>query len=166
MSSVGTIVVFNGPSSAGKTTLAHAVRAHVGPTVAVVSVDHLFAFMHPDAKNTWHMFSALGEAALASAAALATAGFHVIVDTVFERVDSLRSAERVLAGHEWHLVGVTCAPEELDRREAERGDRRNGQARDQLERVFFDATYAVRLDTSRQTADECVAEVVRLFRER
>jgi chloramphenicol 3-O phosphotransferase len=163
VTSSGIIVVLNGPSSAGKTTLARRVRAHVGDTVAAISIDQLFAFMHPDAKNNWNLFSALSEAAFASAVALSDAGFHVIVDTVFERIESLRSAERVFAGRVFHLVSVTCDLEELERREALRGDRRIGHARDQLQRVFFDADYALRLDTSRRSVDECVLDVARLL---
>ena len=66
MSTTGAIVVLNGPSSAGKTTLARAVRARIGVTAAAISLDEFFAFRHPDAKNDWRMFSTLSEAAFAT----------------------------------------------------------------------------------------------------
>lgn len=76
-----------------------------------------------------------------------------MVDTVFERPESFRSAERAVAGQAHHLVAVTC---ELEAREARRSDRRIGQARDQNARVFRDASYALRLDTSQQSVDAIV----------
>jgi chloramphenicol 3-O-phosphotransferase len=47
----GRVIVLNGPSSAGKTTLASAVRTRIGSTIAAVSIDQYFPFMHPDAPN-------------------------------------------------------------------------------------------------------------------
>lgn len=165
MSTTGAIVVLNGPSSAGKTTLARAVRARIGVTAAAISLDEFFAFRHPDAKNDWRMFSTLSEAAFATAIAFANRGYDAIIDTVFERAETLQSARRVLAGHVHHFVAVTCDLRELELREATRGDRRIGQARDQHARVFHDADYALWLDTSQLSVDECVAKIVGLLDE-
>lgn len=109
MSTRTSIVVLNGPSSAGKTTLARAVRDRIGANGAAVSIDQFFQLMHPDAKNDWSMFCALTDALFATAATLANAGFEVVVDTVFERAECVRAAERALAGHAYHFVAVTPA---------------------------------------------------------
>ncbi len=135
----------------------------MGPAVAAVSIDQFFPFVHADARHDWALFSTLTEATLATAVALANGGLHVIVDTVFERIDSLHALGRVLASHTHHLVAVTCQLEALEAREARRGDRRIGQARDQHARVFHDASYALRLDTSRMSLDECVDVIVALL---
>ncbi len=163
MSAIGSIVVLDGPSSAGKTTLARAVRARIGVTAAPISLDHFFAFKHPDAKNDWHMFATLSDATFATAVAFANRGFDVIVDTVFERPESLQSARRALVDHVHHFVAVTCDVHELEARERRRGDRRIGQARDQHARVFHDADYALWIDTARLSVDECVAKIAALL---
>jgi chloramphenicol 3-O phosphotransferase len=163
MGATGQIVVLNGPSSAGKTTLAHAIRSRVGANSAAVSIDDFFGMVHPETVNNWKLFSALSEAAFAAAAALATAGFVVIVDVVFERRESYLSAERIFASHVRYYVAVTCALETLEDREASRGNRRIGQARGQYERVLQDARYALRLDTSELAVRECVDRVLALL---
>lgn len=160
---MGTILVLNGPSSAGKTTLARAVQARLGVSAAAVSLDQFFGFMHPKAKINWAVFAALSDAAFATAAALANGGFHVVVDTVFERAESAEAAKLALMAHAHHFIAVTCELAELEAREARRGDRRIGQARDQYTRVLHEVDYALRVDTSRLSVDECVTQIVGLL---
>jgi chloramphenicol 3-O-phosphotransferase len=130
------------------------VQTRLGVTAAVVSIDHFF-LMHADAKNNWHTFSALSDAVFSSAASLASNGFHVIADTVFERAESLHAAQRALASHPHHFIAVTCDLAVLEARETKRGNRRIGLARDQHTRVFHDASYSLWVDTSRSSVEEC-----------
>jgi chloramphenicol 3-O phosphotransferase len=159
----GRVIVLNGPSSAGKTTLAKAVRAHVGPRVAAVSIDQFFAFMHPDARHDWHQFSTLTETLLASVVALSNGGFDVIADTVFERSECLAATQRMLADRWYRLVAVTSPVEVLEEREHARGNRRLGQAREQHGRVLHGASYDLTVDTHALTTRECVERVAALF---
>lgn len=163
MTRTGHIVVLNGPSSAGKSTLAKAVRARLGVGSAAVSVDRLFAFMHPDARPTWRWYAALNDAAFRSAAALADAGFDVVADTVFERADCLDLLRRALGDRRHHLVAVTAPVEVLEARERERGNRPIGLAREQRDRVFHGARYDLELDTAAQSTGECVERIVALL---
>jgi chloramphenicol 3-O phosphotransferase len=162
--SVGTVVVLNGPSSSGKTTLAGALRVRLGPASAAASIDQFFPFVHPAAPNNWRLFSALTEALFGTAVALSDGGFHVIVDTVFERPESLLTATRALVGRTYFMVAVTCPVEVLEERERARGNRRPGQARDQHERVLQGANYDLHLDTALLSPDECVDRVIALMR--
>lgn len=156
----GTIVVLNGPSSAGKTTLARAVRDKLGGNTAALSHDDFFQFVHRDAVTNWKLFEALTVAMYASASAFASRGFDVIVDTVFERVESLATA----ISHGARLVAVTCPLDVLEQRERDRGDRKIGQARAQREYVFQRATYELTLDTALETVDECADRVIAILR--
>jgi chloramphenicol 3-O phosphotransferase len=162
----GQIVVLNGPSSAGKTTLARAVRARLGPTSAAVSLDQFYPFVHPAAPNGWQLFSTLTEATFATAVSLAEGGLTVIVDTVFERPESLWTARHAIGRRRHHLVAVTCPLEALEARERARGDRRPGQARQQHERVLQGATYDLIVDTDLQSLEECVDRIVALLEKR
>jgi chloramphenicol 3-O phosphotransferase len=155
----GRIVVLNGPSSAGKSTLAKAVRDRLGPSWAAVSVDRLYAFLHPEAPDR---FAALNEAGLATAVSFADRGFDVVIESVFEDPERLEAARRALADRVW-LIAVTCPIEALEARERARGNRRLGLARDQHERVLQGAIYDLRLDTARLTPEECVDQIATLL---
>jgi len=160
----GRVVVLNGPSSAGKTTLAHAVRQTVPATTLVVSIDQLMPSVAPTQPRGWALFAALTEATFAAAAAFADAGYDVVVDTVFERAECLATAKAMLARHEHALVAVTCAIDVLEARERQRGDRRLGQARGQVDRVLHDVRYDLVVDTSVSSLDECTERVAALLR--
>jgi chloramphenicol 3-O phosphotransferase len=158
------IVVLTGPSSAGKSTLAAALRARVGPNMAAVSIDRLFAFMHPDSVPSWRRFAALTDATFRSAAALADAGFDVVADTVFERAECLEIMHSALGDRAHSLVAVTAPLEILEARERDRANRRIGQAREQYERgVFHAASYQLCLDTHAQATAESVERIIALL---
>jgi chloramphenicol 3-O phosphotransferase len=158
----GRIIVLNGPSSAGKSTLAKALQTRVGPALAAVAIDRLFAFMHPDDPKGWKLFAALTGATFASAAAIADGGYDVVVDTVFEREDCVATMHHWLGDRRRFLVGVTCPLEIIEAREQERANRPRGLARSQYTRVFH-GTYDLTLDTHALTTDECVDRLVALL---
>jgi chloramphenicol 3-O phosphotransferase len=153
---MASVLTLNGPSSAGKTTLAHALRARLGPLCVALSVDDFYKFVHADAPNNWQLFSTLTSAMFATAASFVDAGLDVIVDTVFERRDSYETARSVLAHRTQRYIAVTAPLELLESREQARGNRRIGQARRQRERVLHDVAYDLVLDTGSQSLDECV----------
>jgi len=150
------IVVLNGPSSAGKTTIAHALRDRMGASCAALSIDAFFAFKHRDAKASWAVYDTLTAALFASAAAFVDGGFDVVVDTVLERPASLDTARRMLAHRPFKLVAVTAPLAVLEAREQGRGDRRTGQARDQHERVLASIAHDLELDTHALSIAACV----------
>jgi chloramphenicol 3-O phosphotransferase len=157
------IVVLNGPSSAGKSTLAEAVRELRGPRAVVVPIDRFYAMVHTGHPNDWAMYAALTGATFGAAAGFARAGFDVIVDIVFERRDCFEIAERVLAGFDPLYVAITASVEELERREQVRGDRPVGLARRQYAQVLHDVPYALALDTTHEPATSHANRVASLF---
>lgn len=163
MQAPGTIVILNGPSSAGKSTLAQATRKRMGPTCMAVSLDRLFAFAHPLHPLDWRLYATLTDATFAVAVTAASAGFDVVVDMVFERRDCLDSARRALASLSHCYVAVTCPLDQLEAREQARGNRPPGLARRQHAVVFHDAPYALELDTGRMAVDACAEQIARLF---
>jgi chloramphenicol 3-O phosphotransferase len=159
-SRVGRVIVLNGPSSAGKTTLARAVRDACAPRVAAVSLDQFFPCVARSHPNDWHLFAALTTAAFATAASLANGGWDVLLDTVFERADCVALMRSALAAHDVALVAVTCPLDILEARERSRGDRRPGQARDQFDRVIQNVGgYDLVLDTGALSLDACVERI-------
>lgn len=57
-------------------------------------------------------------------------------------------------------VGVFCPLDELERREKERGDRRIGQAKEQLEFVHKEEVYDLKVDTFRDGLEGCVEKIL------
>jgi chloramphenicol 3-O phosphotransferase len=160
------IVVLNGPSSAGKSTLAAAIRDRIGPNATAVSLDRFFPMVSPSHVNDWNLFATLSEAMLATAIAFADRGFLTIVDTVFERTESLQRLREVFGHRRYHLVAVTCPVDVLETREQARGNRRLGQAREQHQRVLQGAVYDLYLDTHALELEACVMQVLGLLASR
>lgn len=131
-----------------------------------VAIDRLFAFAHPAHPLDWRLFATLSDATFAIAVTAATAGFDVIVDTVFERRDCLESARRAFATMPHCFVAVTAPVDKLEARERARGNRPSGLARRQHDAVFHDAPYALALDTGAMSVDACAEQIVALFERR
>jgi len=147
----GNVIVLNGPPSEGKTALAQAVRAKVGPTVAALSIDDFHGFMHPQVRPGWLLSSTLNDALFASAVVLSNAGFDVVVDTVFDRKEVFTAMQRTLQNQPYRLIAVTNPVDLLDLREVAKAS------------VLHDATYDAIIDTHASTIDECVERIVALL---
>jgi chloramphenicol 3-O phosphotransferase len=153
------IVVLNGPSSAGKSTLANALRDRLGLNAAAVSLDQFFPMVSPLARHDWSLFSTLFDATLVTALAFADRGWTAIVDTVFERPESLQRLRDIFGTRRYSLIAVTCPLAVLEAREQARSNRRMGLARDQHKRVFQAATYDLDIDTHMLSVAECIDKI-------
>ena len=165
---LGKIIFLNGVSSAGKTTLAKALQQKLDEPYYWLSedafrattpakydeddgeherawVDSIFAMYH-----VAKMFSGMGMCAIVDT---------VMDDDIWEEkaVEALRDSPAL-------LVRVTCPPEELQRREKERGDREIGLAIDQLSQLCtLDNTCDIAVDTHANTAEECADRIIALL---
>ena len=83
-----------------------------------------------------------------TAAALAAAGFDVVVDHVLLEPAWSRDLAEVLRATRAVLVGVRCEPPVLVERERDRGERTLGQATAQLPYVHRHGDYDVEVDTA------------------
>ena len=136
----GSIILLNGASSSGKSTLAHALQAQLPAPFWHYSIDHLLsANLLPRARIDsgefpWSdMRQPFFEGFHNSIPALARAGNHLIVEHIVETKPWMERLLRLLAGLDVFFVGVHCPLEELERREHIRGDRRIGEARADFE---------------------------------
>lgn len=132
----GKIVLVNGASSAGKSTLCHALQAKLDEPFWHFSFDHLRnSGILPmqqirSGKFAWsEMRSAVFDGFHRSLPALAEAGNNLLVDHIIETKDWMRHLVQILEPFDVFFVGVHCPLPELERREIERGDRRIGEAR-------------------------------------
>jgi len=177
---MATVIILNGVSSAGKTTLAKAIQQAASGDFLHLSMDGFMAMLPDGREFASEWFPAqdgevdgkphvairsgpLGEKLLAAmrrtTADLADQGFNVIVDEVCSAL-VIADYRQQLARHRVHVVQVAADLVEVERRERERGDRLIGLAREQVGRIHEGVRYDQVTDTSVRSADECAQEVL------
>lgn len=159
------IVVLNGASSSGKTSIARAFQELAPRTFLNFSIDSILSALP---ESTVRRLERGEERAdprtidgfYACVSALAALGFDLVIDhaMISERdAEMLRAA---VAGHDVLLVGLDCPAEVLTARERSRGNRRPGMAAAQCERVHQWLEYDLRIDTATVGAKEAARRIV------
>tara|TARA_R110001606_G_scaffold315173_1_gene461939 strand:+ start:115 stop:666 length:552 start_codon:yes stop_codon:yes gene_type:complete len=173
------VIILNGTSSAGKTTLARALQAVAEQPFLHVQMDTFLEMMppryadHPDGLQILplegvdppevmirtgpyaaHVLHGMRHAI----AAMANQGLNLIVDDVmFENEQDQYQA--LLAGHDLSFVKVHATLEASEQREVARGDREIGQARWQRSRVHSHVRYDLEVDTTDTTPEACARTI-------
>ncbi len=168
----GRIILLNGASSSGKSSLARAVQARIETPFWHISIDHLRdSGVLPSARIKSGEFDwrAMREAFFLgferSLLAYVEAGNDLIVEHIMESEAWLLRLADTLAGHDVFFVGVHCALEELERRERERGDRPIGDARRDFHRIHSYCLYDIEVDAM-QDRDANADAVIAAWRAR
>jgi chloramphenicol 3-O phosphotransferase len=168
----GKVILVNGASSAGKSTLSRALQAALDEPFWHFSIDHLIAaktlpdariksgeFPWPDLRP--HFFDGFHRCL----PALAGAGNNLIVEHIVETDAWMRRLVRLLASFDVFFVGVHCPLPELERRERARGDRRIGEARQDYELAHTFGAYDFEVDST-EPLDRNVETVIAAWRAR
>ncbi len=160
------VVVLNGGSSAGKTSIGRCLQDLLPRPWLLLGVDDLIDV----APSSVVSYGSQGEVVLGDhwrtleaawsrgVAAMARAGAGVIIDDVF--LDGAASQQRTsehLGGLRVLWVGVHCAPEVAEAREGARGDRPAGMAAGQAVAVHRGVVYDLVVDTSTASSKECAS---------
>jgi chloramphenicol 3-O phosphotransferase len=170
----GRIILLNGASSSGKSTLAKALQEALDEPFLHVSSDQVVAAgMLPQRREDggpfdwWQQMRPRFFAGFHRCLpALAQAGNDLIVEHVIE-FRSWRSELAVLLAHlDVFLIGVHCAQGELDRRERTRRDRRIGEGRAHVtvDRIHTFGPYDSEVDTTAGVSAELVESVLAAWR--
>lgn len=174
----GTIILLNGASSSGKTTLVRALQQSLDEPYLDAGLDR-FLWMLPkryldrplwddvlglatEAGTTGHNLVLGMHRAIA---ALSRAGLNVVADHVLVEPVWVADCTAVLAGLPAWLIGVRCPLPVLVERERARGNRTLGQAAAQHERVHAHGTYGFEVDTSRLSPEACAAAILQKLNE-
>jgi chloramphenicol 3-O phosphotransferase len=164
------VIVLNGGSSAGKSSIARCLQDVLPGAWLTFGVDTLVDAMPPALQNSTEgieigpngevsagaEFGLLDAAWTAGIAAMVRAGARVIIDEVF--LGGTASQERwckALRGLPVLWVGVRCNPAVAAAREAARGDRVAGMAESQARLVHEGVTYDLEVDTTAIAPAEC-----------
>lgn len=152
----GKIILLNGASSAGKSTLCGALQAELTVPFLQFSLD-FFMFnskVLPKRRDQTGPFSwplirpKLFEGFFNCLAGLANAGNNVLTDYIIESQEQLQQLTQKLGRLDVFLVGVHCPLPELERREKLRGDRGIGDAKRDLETVHTFTKYDFEVDST------------------
>jgi chloramphenicol 3-O phosphotransferase len=180
----GRVIVLNGTTSAGKSTLAKALQRKLaagGEPWLVLALDDFVARVPPDWFQIGDHVGPHAEAGMvfemvdgaierhvgpvgrtllaayrAAVAGVAQAGMDVIVDEVLLSAEDWEGWQTELAGLDVTWVAVDAARDLVVERERERGNRVIGMAAAQFDVVHRFATYDLRVDTGTLTPDEAV----------
>lgn len=162
----GTIILLNGTSSSGKSSIAQSLQKALPVPYLHVEID-AFLKMLPaefwgtaDRDTQWQVVSMVASGFHRSLAALASAGCNIIADHVLLEPAWLQECVDLLESGQVIFVGVHCPLEELERREKARGDRGIGAARSQFDKVHAARIYDLEIDTSALTPIECAQRIM------
>ncbi|MFE6857657.1 chloramphenicol phosphotransferase CPT family protein [Nocardia sp. NPDC057668] len=163
----GQIILLNGVSSSGKTSLARQLLLDLDRPFFHIGVDMVGA-MRSEPQTRLLEQDALQQVLRRTragyhraVAAMALAGNDIVMDHVFSEPWRLLDCLEVMTGIDVVFVGVHCAPGELARREKHRGDRAVGTAVAQLAATHGHGIYDCETDTSASTLAECSDEIRR-----
>lgn len=164
------VIVLNGSSSSGKTTIARCLKAILPSPWMSLSIDDLLSALPPSLMNSdaGVAFSEHGEvtigdgfreiasAWMAGIGAMAGAGARIIYDDVFlSGAESQARLRAQLNGLSVLWVGVHCDAEVAAGREFARGERVVGGAASQAIRVHEGVSYDLEVDTTSTESLEC-----------
>lgn len=182
-------MLLNGASSAGKTTLAHAIQRSASQPMQLIALDQFRDGMagryrgmnskadepgsrglnvvpgSDDAAPLTHLhFGDVGRLVLMgmrrTVASFARLGMDVVVDDLLLEASFLDDYLHVLDGLPVLFVGVRCDIATLLSREQRRAGRFAGTAAAHAERVHAGCRYDLEVDTARNTPRQCAGQVL------
>ncbi|GHD64529.1 chloramphenicol phosphotransferase CPT family protein [Jeongeupia chitinilytica] len=159
------VIVLNGCSSAGKSSLARALQERLPEQYLYFGIDHVLSSLP---QSDW-LRMCRGEPITRSGYDWATlvrgyhyclpgllqAGNRLIIDNGWCERDEKRELLTELAGYAAVLVAVRCDPAIAAVREAARGDRASGLAAWEAPRVHADWDYDLDVDTGTDSIADC-----------
>lgn len=164
------VIVLNGTSSSGKSTLARALQEQSGDALLHFSIDTVL-YMLPQRElerlKTGQepegvRYDDLVAAYYACLKELVDLGLSVISDNAITARRRAGQLVRAVDGHDVLLIGLECPVHVLEAREAARGDRRPGLARAQAATIHRWLAYDVVLDTETTPPETNAAVILRV----
>jgi chloramphenicol 3-O phosphotransferase len=168
----GKIIIINGPSSSGKSTLALALQQKLDTPFIRFSFDLFLdhkSLPIEQIRNQQFSWELMRPAVFTGLhqclPALASAGNNVVFDHIIETKDWLHNLISCVADFDVFFVGLHCSLPELERREMLRGNRRHGEALADFQTVHTITAYDLELN-SEHPLDENTNVLIKSWKER
>jgi chloramphenicol 3-O phosphotransferase len=157
----GKIILLNGVSSSGKTTLGKALIEKL-PDFFYLGIDDFDMLIeHIEDRENGRLIPVETEYFFHKTVAMfSDKGVNLVVDHILHDEFTRQHAITVLVDYPVLFVGVHCPLDELEKRERSRADRHPGQARQQLEFVHRNEVYDVEVDTAAESSELCADRIV------
>lgn len=182
----GMVVILNGPSSVGKSSIIKAFQAKQTTPWLGTGIDHLYVGVIPpiwlDDKPEHHaimtvektedkdgpmvtaVFGPEGQRVIKgmhrAITAYANAGNNVIVDYIKYDDKWLMDLQEVVKDLKVIWVGVTASIDTIEKREKERGTSPQGHARSHYDSVHKGISYDLMLDTDSLTPEQAADQII------
>jgi len=156
----GNVIVLNGTSSSGKTTLARELQSQCSEVYLLCSLDAFWDMTPYSIPAGSNNFPNMKLALAKSVRALAETGHNVIVDVVFSGQKTYIELTKELDGLNFKIVKVECPLDELAKREIARGDREIGLAKMQYENIHEGVIYDLNVNTLVNSPEQCAQKVI------
>jgi len=168
----GTIIILNGTSSSGKSSIVKALQAMLDEPFLDAGIDK-FIWMLPSryldrplwddvlglATKAGHTGRQLMSGMHRAIVALARAGNNVVADHVLVEPHWLWECADLFSDLPAYFVGVRCPLAVLEQREKSRANRTVGQARAQFDIVHAHGLYDLEVDTAVSSPEACAWQV-------
>lgn len=168
----GNIIVLNGASSSGKTTILHELQKLFSEPYLNVGVDNFFAmlpqqyFIPPlwfEVLELPNKPGVVGNLLVSgmhhSIPAMSRVGNNILCDHVIVSDEWLYECAHQLSDLPAFFIGIRCPLEVNEQRESERPDRIPGTAKAHYDAVHRHNIYDLEVDTSIASAEECARQI-------
>ena len=164
---VSTVVVLNGTSSSGKTSVARAFQDLAPGLFLNFSIDSILSTLPPAALARIASgadisdvdYPRLARAFYACVGRLLELGHNLVIDNAITARYQAELLVSTLESHDVLMVGINCPPDVLTERERARGDRQEGLAARQGERIHFWLLYDLMIDTAGASPQQAASRV-------
>lgn len=160
------VILLNGPSSAGKSTLSRTLRSVIkdktNKSFEVVSIDDFMKLVLNTNEKIYEddVFEISGLMCNKVLESLET-NDGVIVDHVITSERIFNEFNNMLNNYDIFSVHVDCPLETLLKRERERGNRCEGTAESSYIYLYPKTGYNLTVDTDKMTSEECALEILK-----
>ena len=163
------IILLNGPSSSGKSTLADTLQKNIkdknNEEYGIVSIDDFLKMSIDEViyeEDVFEISSKLCENAIE----ILGSRQGVIIDHVITSERIFNQLIEVLRFYDIYLIHVTCPLLELERREKERKNRCVGSAEASYQYLFPKDNYDLIVDTYQLSVEECSLQIIDILKVR
>jgi chloramphenicol 3-O phosphotransferase len=161
----GKIILLNGASSSGKTTIAHALRDVLSEPYHIVQIDAFLEMLPNQSRPVTEDLAFQASIILNTTVKfLSDMGHNIIIDHVITSKQIFEAFAKIFKNYPVFMVKITCPIHEMLRREKARGDRVIGTSESSVPYIYPDEIYDIIIDTYVNSPEECAMNIADLLK--